>query len=407
MKNALIQQNLASAETYIKCACTAHNDQTNLRVTIETIYGVGGLDERNVLQLAHAYNDLQEAFDGKQVIAPYLTVAWKLCKGQNSQPTNDFLLLMQEPILTRWKTVGQALQYIYKYLDVLLIFARAVCATQNNVTQMNKCASNFKSLAEQSEIQADVGFLADFDCQYFDEHFEFNHHVDPKIGRSGFLPHQHLVRYFLKHQDLEAIKKELDDGSAEHGAPYNAKYTRYWDKLAKVKNDERDEEPNLEKDKMRKEAAHRRAKAFPRIHSESLHKHKNQFCDSRLSLLQCFGELNTARIVAIYLISLSEEPDCDITLEDLLQGGGTYSFESKIHKRDIDCGAFAAFVIDRCRDGGQECVKTKNFEQSKQIVKRIAEGIDFWHATDGQADTDRMFYREHFSALPSTTEDVE
>jgi hypothetical protein len=211
----------------------------------------------------------------------------------------------------------------------------------------------------------------------------------------------------LKHQDLEAIKKELDDGSAEHGAPYNAKYTRYWDKLAKVKNDERDEEPNLEKDKMRKEAAHRRAKAFPRIHSESLHKHKNQFCDSRLSLLQCFGELNTARIVAIYLISLSEEPDCDITLEDLLQGGGTYSFESKIHKRDIDCGAFAAFVIDRCRDGGQECVKTKNFEQSKQIVKRIAEGIDFWHATDGQADTDRMFYREHFSALPSMTEDVE
>jgi hypothetical protein len=37
---------------YIHVNCTSHNDQTDLRVSIEKVYGSGGRDKRNVCQLS-------------------------------------------------------------------------------------------------------------------------------------------------------------------------------------------------------------------------------------------------------------------------------------------------------------------------------------------------------------------
>ena len=42
---------------------------------------------------------------------------------------------MQEPILTRWKTVGEAARYIHKHFDVLVYLVSAVCNLENNDTK--------------------------------------------------------------------------------------------------------------------------------------------------------------------------------------------------------------------------------------------------------------------------------
>ena len=46
----------------------------------------------------------------------------------------------------------------------------------------------------------------------------------------------------------------------------------------------------------------RKAKLFTKYYTESLHKHNEQFCKGGLLFLACFGEKETAQIVAKFLI---------------------------------------------------------------------------------------------------------
>ena len=48
MQRALIREGLAKEGVYINVNCTPHNDQTNIRNAIETVYGQSGLELRNV-----------------------------------------------------------------------------------------------------------------------------------------------------------------------------------------------------------------------------------------------------------------------------------------------------------------------------------------------------------------------
>jgi hypothetical protein len=61
------------AWTHIKC--TSHNDQPNLHNGILSAYGGGGLDAQNVMQLVHAFSDMQNHLEGKMEIKPLLVPA--------------------------------------------------------------------------------------------------------------------------------------------------------------------------------------------------------------------------------------------------------------------------------------------------------------------------------------------
>ena len=123
MKRALIKEGLAKEGVYIHVNCTSHNDQTNIRNAIETVYGEGHLEKRNVTQYIHAYSDVQKSFPGgSDEIKPLLITAWKHVHGPNSTPPDDFLKRMQEPILTRWMTVGDAAQYLFVFMVVNIMF---------------------------------------------------------------------------------------------------------------------------------------------------------------------------------------------------------------------------------------------------------------------------------------------
>jgi hypothetical protein len=392
MKNALVQVGLANEETWIHCPCTSHNDQTNLRVAVETVYGQGGLDQRNVLQLVHAFADLQKACGETDDVSPYLIAVWEVLHGDNSQVPKDLLYLMQEPILTRWKTVGEGCQYVYKYIDALIAFAGSVCATENTHSQKNKCASNFKSLAEEPAIASDLAFFTDFDIRFFNDHMEFNHSVDGNIGVSGFLAPHHLVRYFLKMKDLEMIKKELEHGSVD-AAPHGCNFERFWKKLKEVEDIE-DRQKSLD-----------RARKCIEVYMMSLDKHNEHFCRENM-FLACFGEQETATIVSRYL-TLAENKENEFGAEEILQGGRSTSIHSEIHDREIKFEDFASFIHDRCCAGAQECIKTRNYDRLKEVIENIAEGKSFWGTSGEQAEADRMFYLENFGALPSTMEDVE
>ena len=88
---------------------------------------------------------------------------------------------------------------------------------------------------------------------------------------------------------MTEIKAELDSGSV-NAAPPNPVFSEFLDKLGKVE------------DSKQQDDCLRKAKLFTKYYTESLHKHNEQFCKGGLLFLACFGEKETAQIVAKFLI---------------------------------------------------------------------------------------------------------
>lgn len=126
------------------------------------------------------------------------------------------MLLIQDPILTQWKTLGKTCWYVHNYFYVLLVFAKSLCAMKDikNESQTGNCAANYEWHAKQEEIEIDLAFVSDFHQFFFDSHMEFNHSIDPNIGASeGLLVPHHLVWYYLKVTELKLFENKLENGS--------------------------------------------------------------------------------------------------------------------------------------------------------------------------------------------------
>ena len=379
MMNSLVAEGLADPMEYIFVACTEHNDQTALRNGVNNCYGAGGLDSRNVCQLIHSFSDIQQSFDGgTEELLPLMKSEWQYVRG--SCPPPEFLKMMQEPILTRWKTVGEACQYVCKYLDVLMSFCRSLLksGTAKAHSATGKTASNFLSLANEKEIETDLAFLSDFDKEFFVNHMEFNRATAKNIGSSGFIPHHHLVRYYIKVSELEDLKLELEMGSIDSGSSsVGPKLKNFWLKLTEHK-----QQQSLEK-----------AISFIDEFVKSIHKHNKQFISPSLLFLACFGEHTTSTLVA----KLFEGSH--------LQSLPTGDYQSSFHNKTINLPKFYHFIMDHCEDNINEA-KTTDYERMKEAIRIISEGNDIWDG-DGSMEPHRTQYLEYYAALPSTSVYVE
>ena len=142
-------------------------------------------------------------------------------------------------------------------------------------SKIGQAASNFLSLAKEREIVVDLAFYVDFNNVYFEPHFDFNRFTDKNIGSSGFILHHHLVRYFLKIQDLKLLEEELNttlldvvDGNLQP----NHLLTKFWVKLCyKYQECTTDEERNGVARSLK------RAQVFIHTFKTSLHKHNKHF----------------------------------------------------------------------------------------------------------------------------------
>jgi hypothetical protein len=391
MKRALADLHLVDEEEYIHINCTHHNDQTNLRVAIETNFGSGGKEKRNVLQLVHAFSDMQKLFD-KNEIHPIMEFAWKYVMGDDHAMPRDFLLLMQEPILTRWGTVGEACRYVEKFRSVLTGVAHGLCGSTSNSSNLAMCAGNFKSLIVEEEIGFDLAFLSDFDDVFFRREMDFNHSTDPNIGRPGFLGNHHLVRYFLKWQALQVLVTELNNGTVDQG-PAGAKFASFWKRMAEGKLSSTKTQ-SLEK-----------AKCFLATYLKSLEKHNAQFVSSDLLFLATFGEFETGTMVAKMLQCAHDKTQLHFDTPPI--GEGLEIFTSTIHKKEINLVRFTEFLRDMCWTNAPAAVGASNFTRLVgPTVFRIANGTNVW---DGATATksDREIFLTNFGALPSTAEMVE
>ena len=211
-----------------------------------------------------------------------------------------------------------------------------MCAKQMSSIPANskpgKCAANFVSLSKEQEILVDLAFLSCFDKQFFEHHLEFNHIMDPNIGKTGFLAHHHVVRYHIKLVELKQIKDELDNGSVE-AAPHNAKFVEFWEILVSVGN----------------QGCLNRVRSAIDIFIESVHKHNKQFVSPQLLFLASFGECTTSKIVTKMLLEEEYWPEKGTT------------FKSGIHSKTIDLYGFTEFLFTYGESSIEEMKPSSNF----------------------------------------------
>jgi hypothetical protein len=113
-------------------SCGLHDIQYVFRLAMQQYVGEGGLDSHNAIQLLHTifslYNELQLRW--KRVIK--LVWVKKHAEGEE-MPSNllhlleapqDLLKAMQEPLVTRWWTIGSLTILVATYLKFFSLLAK-------------------------------------------------------------------------------------------------------------------------------------------------------------------------------------------------------------------------------------------------------------------------------------------
>ena len=305
---------------------------------------------------------------------------------------------MQEPILKRWGTVGEASCYLDDFGDVADAFCKGLCASESTKTShsVHQGASNFRSLYAEVEIRLDNAFLADFDRLFFRQHLEFNHSTDPCMGKSGFQARNHLVRYFLKDQDLTVIEREIEAGIASADgstAPPNAVLRKFWSQLNKMQGATREI----------KDVVLNKASIFLKEYRQNMVKHHAQWTSPMLLFLGAFSDIPTGQIVGRHLLGQEDV--------EVVSKGQYYekSATTNVHGRKIDRFAFATWLKTVCpKVAVDKAVQNENFQFAEEAIKDMCGGLDIWHNSSSPlALANKQMYMEHFSALSSTMELVE
>ena len=207
---------------YLVANCTLHSQQILLKGPTEDVFGDGGLGKRIVMQLLHSAYDLQQCFEFEE-----FKILWKQIDSEN----HEKVLKMQEPVATRWWFIGIATSYLKEFWNLFLLICGGIINDSNADKRVNKIASGLESLMNEGELKSDLLFLAAYHHFFMTPHFEFLQIAGDRSKKPGYQTNNILVRYFLMHEDIEAIQ----DG----GWKQNEKFKDFIDSVITLPEDQR------------------------------------------------------------------------------------------------------------------------------------------------------------------------
>lgn len=204
MKN----EGLCAPDTdYLVGFCCLHTLQLILANALAHAIGVGGLGNRNAVQLIHAMYDLQESMEFGLWKMEWEKAAKEV--GHEFWERNN-VPKMPAPIITRWWTIGEAAVFISKNLAVCRQVSINIINWSGSgsvMSKANKIASGLYSLFEEKIIVSDVILIDNFHQLFVAPHFKWMQNGDKKIGNSpGFLGRHMFSRYFLMSECLQTLK---------------------------------------------------------------------------------------------------------------------------------------------------------------------------------------------------------
>jgi hypothetical protein len=342
-------------------SCGLHDLQSVFRLAMQQFVGEGGLDARNALQLLHTVFSLYLVLKSRWKRVVKLVWA-KTNATQEEMPDDllnsidapkDLLKAMQEPLVTRWWTIGSLAILTTKHLDFFLLLAKGVCNMTNTDQKENIIASNLLSLASSEWIVADVYFIAGISQSWLNPHMKWYQGSDPNIGRPGFLCFHRAVRYFLMIDDIDVIR---DDWRT------NEVFSKFSRQVQSMSN------PKL---KSLKEGM---VDAFVRKMRSQVQKHNKRYVLTRSIVRSVFADWQTGQAVA-----------------QLLKGGEpslSVPFFSELHDREINCEKFYKFIQDEVPLTVLEQLRTDPAVtlQQEAIDEIAVSGLDIWSTTNRHAN---------------------
>jgi hypothetical protein len=300
-------------------SCALHDIQSVFRLAMQQYVGEGGLDARNAIQLLHTvfslYHELRPRW--KRIVK----LVWaKTHETQEEMPADllhsidapkDLLKAMQEPLVTRWWTIGSLALLTAKHLQFFMLLAKGVCNMTKTIEKDNVIASNLLSLASSEWIVGDVFFIAAIAKSWLNPHMKFFQGPDPNVGEPGFLSYHRQVRFFLMMDDINRMKRNWRGHEA---------FSKFASKV--------DEMTNEHLKKLKEEMV----SAFLTKMSTQIRKHNKRYLLTRNLVRAVFSEWQTGQAVAQFL--KGGEPALSAP------------FFSALHGREIDCEQFFKFLQD-------------------------------------------------------------
>jgi len=226
--------------------CTIHAHQIGLKNAVEITFGTGGLDKINAMQLLHSVCRPQESIDINEwrhvlqkssqfVVDCDPSVAetmvpsnakernlLQFCQSCNkvqafhskfvkrvADPSGEHkrtvLAKQQQPILTRWWTVGSAASHTF---DCCLVLHHA-CQTIVNVCKSDRTphgiASDLFAVMSDQENFVDATLVRCCHKACLDPHLDWLQGSDDLTNHVGFQPHQMATRFCIMDKDLRHI----------------------------------------------------------------------------------------------------------------------------------------------------------------------------------------------------------
>jgi len=369
LHTALKDENLCAPDHEYKIGnCTIHALQTQLKNAVETTFGLGALDKINSMQLLHSVYRLQESLDldewryilqkSSEFVVNYNPSVVDTMETSNASDKNmlefyksynkvlafhskfvqeevdpsgkykkTILAKMQQPILSRWWTVGSAASYVFDYYLVICHACQTVVNLYTSSTTPCGIASDLFAMMSDQENFIDMTLIRSFNKAYLNPHLDWLQSSKDLSSHQAFQSHHVAVHYFCMHKSLEHIistGRKMED--------YHEAVARWNGPEATAAADRKRHEKKLE--------------VFLNAAYASLKKHFQRWLKPALLPAALMSEAPTAKVVAAMLIGAPNMPSfsSDPTVKDDSRITGKILYKSAVHKQDIDLFQFNRFL---------------------------------------------------------------
>jgi hypothetical protein len=232
----LREMGLTNEDFYFVANCTLHDLQLVMASPMEKVFGLGGTEKYNAMQLLHSMHDL-EVFYFRETWKDLFAYTMQMVGMEGVVPRH-----MPEPITTRWWWLGIACDIAIKYWTIFKDIAIGSVNTFGSTSYANLVGSSLDTLMCEETFYGDIIFTKCFHDFVMTPHFDFLQSRGDRSKVAGFNSNNILVRYFLLALDLHS----LQDGKwKEHPA-----FKEYIDHLNSPRwPTKEEEEKKLEKER--------------------------------------------------------------------------------------------------------------------------------------------------------------
>jgi hypothetical protein len=305
----------------------------------------------------------------------------------------EFFEKIPQPVLTRWKLVGEACNHTVENWDTWEAVAWNVYKMGGKGSKISGKEKPFKAAlsilkgVRQPFVRVYLEFILVFRRRVHKSYMDWTEATDPRVGKTGYRSRQAFLSYYLYMESSKQLEKEFRN-------PQSESFVAFRESLAMLEDDEQ-----------RSVATNNIKNKFFPIHDAKALEMFGRWGNTVLIFLACFEEAPVASIVAQLLMDAnSHDPD--------QRRGMATIYEQYDEPVKIDLDDFREFalihLIENLEDV-QEELKTELTVKYADVLQKIANGYNIWSDVP-HPDCVVDFlddFKNHFRSLPSTSQFVE